>query len=128
MWDASRGTEIIALRGHQAEVVHAAFSPDGRRVVTASRDTTTRLWDATSGTEITVLPGHERAVLHTAFSSDGRHIVTASSDKTARIFNAYATTQAMIDHARSVVPRVLTACERKRFFLLLEGEVGDCSN
>ena len=37
-------------------------------------------------------------------------------------------TQAMIDHARSVVPRVLTPCERKRFFLPVEGEVGDCPN
>ena len=31
---------------HQAEVVSAAFSPDGTRVVTASWDTTARVWDA----------------------------------------------------------------------------------
>jgi hypothetical protein len=32
----------------------------------------------------------------------------------------------LIDHARSIVPRQLTACERKRFFLPAESGVGDC--
>ena len=30
-------------------VYSAAFSPDGTRIVTASRDNTARLWDAASG-------------------------------------------------------------------------------
>jgi hypothetical protein len=32
----------------------------------------------------------------------------------------------LIDHARSLVPRELTACERKRFFLPAESDVDDC--
>ncbi len=45
-----------------------------------------------------------------------------------RAFNAYPTTQALIDHARAIVPRELSPCERKRFFLPVEGEVGDWPN
>ena len=36
----------------------AAFSPDGSRVVTASRDETARLWDAETGASLTGLEGH----------------------------------------------------------------------
>src|SRR5262249_5668238 len=40
------------LKGHSGAVVWTDFSPDGRRVVTASDDTTARVWDAESGKEI----------------------------------------------------------------------------
>jgi hypothetical protein len=46
MWDADKGTMLAELRGHQASVRAAAFSTDGRRVVTASGDSTARVWDA----------------------------------------------------------------------------------
>ncbi len=39
----------------------------------------------------------------------------------------FPTTQGLIDHAKAVVPRELTPCERKRFFLPVEGGVGDLS-
>ena len=67
----------------------AAFSPDGKRIVTASRDKTARLWDAESGKQIgEPLTGHTDAVLSAAFSPDGKRIVTASADKTARLWDA----------------------------------------
>src|SRR5258705_9335698 len=41
------------LQGH-GHVASAAFSPDGKRVVTASGDQTARLWDAETGKESAV--------------------------------------------------------------------------
>ena len=37
------------LRGHTRQVRSARFSPDGKRVVTASFDNTARIWDADGG-------------------------------------------------------------------------------
>ena len=47
------------LRGHTSAVLSTAFSPDGKRIVTASADKTARLWDAETGEPIsTPLTGH----------------------------------------------------------------------
>src|SRR5438045_7696056 len=73
---------------HEDGVISAQFSPDGQRVVTASRDKTARLWDATSGKPIGEPMKHEGGVFSAQFSPDGQRVVTASWDKTARMWDA----------------------------------------
>ena len=87
IWDGESGKEIAVLNGHAGPVTSAAFSGDGKRVVTASSDNTARIWDAESGKEIAVLKGHDDSVLSAAFSGDGKRVVTASDDATARIWD-----------------------------------------
>ena len=43
----------------RAAVNRAAFSADGRHIVTASRDKTARIWDAETGQEVRALTGHQ---------------------------------------------------------------------
>lgn len=82
------------LVGHTDLVQRAAFSPDGKYIVTASRDNTSRLWDTATQNPIgDALKGHGSAVWDAAFSPDGNWIVTASQDKTARIWSVATKTQ-----------------------------------
>ena len=84
---ARHEAKLGIMQGHQEWVNHAAFSPDGKLVVTASWDKTARLWEVASGQSLQVLQGHQEWVYHAAFSPDGRLVVTASGDKTARLWD-----------------------------------------
>jgi len=81
-------TQVLATTGHAGWVVSAAFSPDGRRIITSSYDKTARVWDAATGLELQTLSGHTDWLQAAAFSPDGQRIVTASRDKTARVWDA----------------------------------------
>ena len=77
-----------AVLKHEEEIRSASFSPDGTRVVTASRDKTARVWDAATGKPIGEPLRHEVIVTSASFSPDGTRVVTASWDKTARVWDA----------------------------------------
>jgi len=99
----------VMLSGHGALVREAAFSPDGRRVVTASDDHTARVWDVTSGRELMQLK-HESQVWRAAFSPDGSRIVTASGDNVARIFDAATGRKLLeLEHGNPIFSSVLAA-------------------
>ena len=69
-------------------VFSVIFSPDGRRVLTASVEKTARLWETDSGKLLATFQDHIDAVFSAVFSPDGRRVLTASADKTARLWGA----------------------------------------
>ncbi len=68
------------LVGHADPVWSAAFSADGKRILTGSWDKTAKVWDAATGQELLTLKGHNGWVLSAAFSPDGKRIVTGGGE------------------------------------------------
>lgn len=79
---------VHVLTGHDGYVTHVEFSPDGRRLLTASNDGIVRVWNARSGALKATLSGHQKAISRAIFSPDGSQIATGSFDKTVRIWNS----------------------------------------
>jgi WD40 repeat protein/tRNA A-37 threonylcarbamoyl transferase component Bud32 len=88
VWDSVTGQIVLGLSGHSRPVTAIAFSPDGKRLVTASRDGTARVWDALTGAEKLAFRGHAGAVTSAAFSPDGTRVVSTGVDRAVRVWDA----------------------------------------
>ncbi|MEK7396124.1 MAG: hypothetical protein AAB116_04210, partial [Candidatus Poribacteria bacterium] len=81
------GSLIRTLEGHSSSVESVAITSDGRKVVSASWDSTLKVWDIETGDEIRTLKGHSSRVLSVAITPDGRKVVSASSDNTLKVWD-----------------------------------------
>jgi WD40 repeat protein len=59
-----------------------AFSPDSKKVVSGSYDSTVWIWNITTGQADQTLTGHSGVVMSVAFSLDGKKVVSHYDDST----------------------------------------------
>lgn len=75
------------LAGHSDRVRDIDVSPDGKRIASASGDSTAKIWDTATGENLLTLTGHESYVEVVKFSPGGHHVATASRDRTIKLWN-----------------------------------------
>jgi WD40 repeat protein/serine/threonine protein kinase len=94
VWDVGSGQLLHDLKGLPDCVFSAAFSPDGKRLVTAGgkhagrAPTEILIWDAEFGQELLRLECEGGTVYEVAFSPDGHLLAAACDDGTVRIWDA----------------------------------------
>ena len=85
IWDPQMpfwwGRWLPTLTGHSDVILDVAWSPDGRRLVSAGQDGTAKIWDVTGGHELLTFGGSNRMAYHAvAFSPDGKRLALSQSN------------------------------------------------
>jgi HEAT repeat protein len=86
LWEMPTGKEVRRLSGHAEAVRALAFSPDGRRLLSAGQDGALRLWQVADGKELRKFDGHTGPVRAVAFFPDGRRAVSVGDDHAIRVW------------------------------------------
>ena len=63
------------------------MTPDGKRVISASSDSTIKVWDLETGDELFTLAGHIGKVGAVTVSPDGKRVISLSWNNTLKVWD-----------------------------------------
>lgn len=93
IFDVDTGEQIHTLDCGRTDIAEdnsvrgVCFSPNGKYLVTASKDHIVRVWDITTGTLHNHFQGHTGYVNTCDFARDGHTVVSGSVDRTVRLWD-----------------------------------------
>jgi eukaryotic-like serine/threonine-protein kinase len=88
VWAWEKEQPLFTLPGHAKRDISVAFSPDSRRLASASWSGDVMIWDAVTGARLHVLSEHRHPVSALAFSPDGLRLVSAGFDRRLIVWDA----------------------------------------
>jgi hypothetical protein len=92
VWDLSGGYADAKLEttieNHADWVFGIAFTPDGKRLLTCSRDKTAKVWDLAAKESVLTFPDHQDYVYGVAVKADGKVGFSVGKDNQLRTWNA----------------------------------------
>jgi WD40 repeat protein len=87
LWDLATGKELLPRVGHQNWINGLTLTPDGKQLVTRSRDNTLRVWDPVTSKQIQKWTGKSNQVSSVACTPDGQTLAVGGSLGTIQLLN-----------------------------------------
>jgi WD40 repeat protein len=92
VWDLSMGIAAAKLEqsieNHADWVFGVTFAPDGKHLLTCSRDKTAKVWDLAAKESVLTFPDHQNTVYAVAASKNGKLGYSVGEDAQLRTWNA----------------------------------------
>jgi WD40 repeat protein len=90
VWDVTKlaqSTKPVQIVENHADWVFAvAFMPDGKHLLTSSRDKTAKVWDLVAKESVVTFPEHQNTVYAVASKADGSMALSAGEDNQVRFW------------------------------------------
>src|SRR5262249_36620406 len=86
IWDTSVDPPRVSFVPHRNYVTSAAFSPDGKTLLTASEDRVGQLWSVANGQPLGPPLVHQASLNLAAFAGSGQLLATAQEDGLVRVW------------------------------------------
>jgi WD40 repeat protein len=126
VWDIGAGRQRLILKGHSATVMHTAFGPDGRSLVSAAatvHDSSIIVWDLESGRPRRRIARPISPLQALAYSPDGKLIACASPhETTVRIWDAQTGDQVKLIAGHSFSTRSVAFSPDGRLLATVAGD------
>ncbi len=81
------GRLLRTLIGHGDWVKTVAVTPNGKQIISGSKDNTIKVWNLETGEEQFTLTGHTGSVNAVAVTPDGKLVISGSSDGNLKVWN-----------------------------------------
>lgn len=116
VWNYENSESPQQIIGHTDEIVSLAFSPDGKQIVSGSKDNTARVWDRYLGKEIAELPMDTASdPLDIVFSPCG-NLIAGELNQEIRLWRADDFTTVRVipqkEVYRRTIPSAFSACSQ----------------
>jgi WD40 repeat protein len=82
---STKPTQVV--ENHADWVFGVAFLPDGKHLLTSSRDKTAKVWDLAAKESVVTFPEHQNTVYAVAAKPDGKMVLSAGEDNQVRFWN-----------------------------------------
>ncbi len=90
IYDIANFEVVKTFKGHKYYINCAIFSPDGKYILTGSRDNTIKLWDFETTELLRTYIGHTREIKSVCFTPDGNNFLSCSFDKSIKYWSVYS--------------------------------------
>jgi eukaryotic-like serine/threonine-protein kinase len=100
LWNTTAGQQVFAYqsRESQGEVLALAWSPDSKRLASASTDGTVHIWGILTGKLLWTNRGHRASMWAVSWSPDGKHLAAVNAGDVVQLWNATTGKQVRILH------------------------------